>query len=87
MGHALANQDIVRQVLKTGDASALSVVSGIKALLPQLEKTLPGGVTVTPLNDHATRQPAALPRPHAARRTRRRFAQTPRRARRAKGRR
>jgi multidrug efflux pump subunit AcrB len=36
---------------KTGDASTLAVVSGVKAKLPGLLKTLPKGVTITPLND------------------------------------
>ncbi|MDB5397206.1 MAG: transporter [Rhodospirillales bacterium] len=46
-------QSILLQVLKTGDASTLSVVSGIKALLPGIEKTLPPGVSITPLNDQS----------------------------------
>jgi multidrug efflux pump subunit AcrB len=44
-------QSILLQILKTGDASTLDVVSGIKAKLPELLKTLPPGVTITPLND------------------------------------
>ncbi len=46
-------QSLLLQILKTGDASTLSVVSGIKALLPGIEKTLPQGVTITPLNDQS----------------------------------
>ena len=46
-------QSILLQILKTGDASTLSVVSGIKALLPGIEKSLPPGVTITPLNDQS----------------------------------
>ena len=44
-------QAILLEVLKTGDASTLAVVAGIKRMLPQLLKTLPPGVTITPLND------------------------------------
>ncbi len=46
-------QSLLLQILKTGNASTLSVVSGIKALLPGIEKTLPPGVTITPLNDQS----------------------------------
>jgi multidrug efflux pump subunit AcrB len=44
-------QSILLEILKTGDASTLAVVSGVKAKLPDLIKTLPLGVTITPLND------------------------------------
>jgi CzcA family heavy metal efflux pump len=46
-------QSILLQILKTGDASTLAVVNGIKAMLPQLEKTLPPGITITALNDQS----------------------------------
>ena len=44
-------QSVLMQILKTGDASTLAVVGGIKNLLPQIEKTLPPGVKITLLND------------------------------------
>ena len=44
-------QSILLQILKTGDASTLAVVSGVRAKIPQLLKTLPPGMTITPLND------------------------------------
>ena len=44
-------QSVLLQVIKTGSASTLSVVEGIKAKIPVVEKTLPPGVTITPLND------------------------------------
>ena len=47
-------QSILLQILKSGDASTLSVVAGVRAMLPQLLKTLPPGVTITPLNDAST---------------------------------
>ncbi len=46
-------QSILLEILKTGSASTLSVISGIKALLPQIQKTLPPGITITPLNDQS----------------------------------
>src|SRR6202035_3684455 len=45
------HQSILIQILKSGDASTLDIVSGVRAMLPQLLKTLPPGVTITPLND------------------------------------
>ena len=44
-------QAILLQILKTGDASTLAVVEGVRAKLPELLKTLPPGITITPLND------------------------------------
>ena len=44
-------QSILVEILKTGDASTLAVVAGVRALLPALIKTLPPGVTITPIND------------------------------------
>jgi multidrug efflux pump subunit AcrB len=47
-------QSILLEILKSGDASTLDVVSGVRAKLPELLKTLPPGVTITPLNDAST---------------------------------
>ena len=44
-------QSVLLQILKSGDASTLAVVAGVRAKLPGLLKTLPPGVTITPLND------------------------------------
>ncbi|TLU74181.1 efflux RND transporter permease subunit [Lichenicoccus roseus] len=44
-------QSVLIEVLKSGDASTLAVVSGIKAMLPGIIRTLPKGTTITPLND------------------------------------
>jgi multidrug efflux pump subunit AcrB len=46
-------QSITLQILKTGNASTLAVISGIKALLPGIEQTLPPGVTITTLSDQS----------------------------------
>ena len=40
-------------VLKTGNASTLDIVSGIRALLPSIEATLPPDLTVKPLADQS----------------------------------
>jgi multidrug efflux pump subunit AcrB len=44
-------QAILLQILKTGDASTLAVVAGVRAKLPALLGTLPPGVTITPMDD------------------------------------
>ncbi len=44
-------QSVLLEVLKTGDASTLAVVSGVKAKLTGLLRTLPAGVTIMPIND------------------------------------
>ncbi len=47
------HQAVLIEALKSGDASTLSVVAGIKAKLPGLEKTLPKGVTLTVIGDQS----------------------------------
>ena len=44
-------QSVLMVVLKTGGASTLAVTAAVKRMIPQIEKTLPAGVTITPLND------------------------------------
>ncbi|WP_028228245.1 efflux RND transporter permease subunit [Paraburkholderia ferrariae] len=44
-------QAVLIQILKSGDASTLSVVKGIKAALPGILRTLPPGVQIKTLND------------------------------------
>ncbi len=44
-------QAVLIQILKSGSASTLAVVAGVKAALPELLSTLPKGVSITPLND------------------------------------
>ncbi|MFM0285692.1 efflux RND transporter permease subunit [Paraburkholderia megapolitana] len=44
-------QAVLIQVLKSGDASTLAVVDGIKKALPGIIRTLPPGVKITTLND------------------------------------
>ncbi len=47
-------QSVLMQVLKTGNASTLDVVAGVKKMLPGIGKTLPPGIKITPLNDAST---------------------------------
>ncbi len=47
-------QAVLLQILKTGEASTLSVVEGVRAKLPGILKMLPPGVTITPLDDAST---------------------------------
>jgi multidrug efflux pump subunit AcrB len=44
-------QAVLIQILKSGDASTLSVVDGIKKALPGILRTLPPGVEIKALND------------------------------------
>ncbi len=44
-------QSVLIEILKTGDASTLDVVRGVKAKIPQILRTLPPGVSIVPLND------------------------------------
>ena len=44
-------QAVLIEILKSGDASTLAVVAGIKRMIPSILRTLPPGVTITPLND------------------------------------
>ena len=46
-------QAVLMSILKTGHASTLAVTAGIKALLPRIERTMPPGVTITPINDES----------------------------------
>jgi multidrug efflux pump subunit AcrB len=45
------NQAVLLEILKAGDASTLDVVAGVKAKIPQIQKTLPAGVRITTLSD------------------------------------
>jgi multidrug efflux pump subunit AcrB len=44
-------QAVLLQIVKTGDASTLAVVAGVKAKIPQIQRTLPAGVKITALSD------------------------------------
>jgi multidrug efflux pump subunit AcrB len=44
-------QSVLIEILKSGSASTLAIVDGIKAKIPEIMKTLPPGVEITPIND------------------------------------
>jgi multidrug efflux pump subunit AcrB len=48
------HQAVLLEVLKAGDASTLAIVAGVKAKIPEILRTLPKGVKITPLNDAST---------------------------------
>jgi multidrug efflux pump subunit AcrB len=47
-------QAVLLEILKAGDASTLAIVAGVKAKIPEIERTLPEGVKITALNDAST---------------------------------
>ncbi len=47
-------------VRKTGNSSTLSVINGVKEVLPELKKLLPSGVSVTPIFDQSIFVKAAI---------------------------
>ena len=47
-------QAVLLRVLKAGDASTLAIVAGVKAKIPEIERTLPPGIKITALNDAST---------------------------------
>ena len=51
---------VLMTVLKSGATSTLSIVDGVKALLPRLKQTLPPSLTVTPLGDQSLFVKAAV---------------------------
>src|SRR5271155_5593063 len=47
-------QAVLLEVLKAGDESTLAIVAGVKAKIPEIERTLPPGVKISVLNDAST---------------------------------
>ncbi|QHN04634.1 efflux RND transporter permease subunit [Granulicella sp. WH15] len=47
------HRGVLASVLKSGNASTLGVVSGIRGLLPRLLTTLPDGLKITPIGDQS----------------------------------
>ena len=48
------HRGVLVTVLKSGNASTLSVVSGIRALLPRIKSILPPELVITPIGDQST---------------------------------
>jgi len=46
-------RSVLLTIQKAGNASTLNVISGIKALLPQIKTTLPPQLQIAPLNDQS----------------------------------
>ena len=45
---------VLMTILKTGSASTLDVINGVKALLPKLRQTLPGSLKLDTINDQSS---------------------------------
>ena len=45
------HKSIILEVLKNGNASTLAVVAGVKAMLPQIQRTMPAGMTISVRSD------------------------------------
>jgi len=58
--HVNGARAVLTTILKTGSASTLDVVRGIKAMLPKLLESLPPSFRVTPLNDQSLFVTAAI---------------------------
>lgn len=44
-------QSVMLVVMKSSDVSTLKVISGVKALIPEIERTVPGNIKIRVLND------------------------------------
>jgi len=53
-------RSVLMSVLKSGSASTLAIVAGVKALLPKLQETLPAGLHIALLNDQSLFVKAAV---------------------------
>jgi multidrug efflux pump subunit AcrB len=53
-------RSVLMTVLKSGTTSTLSIVAGVKALLPGIEATLPASFKITPLDDQSLFVKAAI---------------------------
>jgi multidrug efflux pump subunit AcrB len=53
-------RSVLMSVLKSGSASTLAIVAGVKNILPRLEQTLPSGLHIALLNDQSVFVKAAV---------------------------
>ena len=51
--HVDGHSAVLLSIIKSGATSTLSIISGVKALLPQIEKTLPPGLNLTTAGDQS----------------------------------
>jgi multidrug efflux pump subunit AcrB len=54
------SRSVLMTVLKSGNASTLSIVAGVKALLPKIQESLPPSLKVVPLSDQSLFVKAAI---------------------------
>jgi CzcA family heavy metal efflux pump len=54
------HRSVLMSVLKSGSASTLAIVEGVKAILPRLQQTLPAGLHIALLNDQSLFVKAAI---------------------------
>ena len=52
--HVDGHSAVLLSIIKSGATSTLSIISGVKALLPQIEKTLPPGLNLTTAGDQSS---------------------------------
>jgi len=52
--HVDGHNAVLLSIIKSGSTSTLSIISGVKALLPQIEKTLPAGLNLTTAGDQSS---------------------------------
>ena len=52
--HVDGQNAVLLSIIKSGATSTLSIISGVKALLPQIEKTLPPGLNLTATGDQSS---------------------------------
>lgn len=58
--HVDGQRSALLTVLKSGATSTITIVDGIKALLPEIAKGLPNALTITPVNDQSMFVKAAV---------------------------
>jgi CzcA family heavy metal efflux pump len=58
--HVDGSRAVLTSILKTGAGSTLAVVSGVKAMLPEIEETMPPGFKITLINDQSIFVKAAI---------------------------
>ena len=51
--HVDGKNAVLLSIIKSGATSTLSIISGVKSLLPQIGKTLPPGLNLTPTGDQS----------------------------------
>ncbi|HLZ84386.1 MAG TPA: efflux RND transporter permease subunit [Caulobacteraceae bacterium] len=52
--HVDGHSAVLLSIIKSGATSTLSIIAGVKALLPQIEKTLPPGLQLTTAGDQSS---------------------------------